>query len=210
MATTLEDLNKIINAKAQLPQKVTFEEFLTLTNGVKKAEWIEGEIVYMAAASVRHELLFKFLLTILNLYTQKNDLGLILGSDIPMKLDPQRRGREPDILFLAKARLSLLQPTYLDGPADVAIEIISPESYERDTRDKFAEYEAAGTPEYWLFDPQRQTAGFYRLNENGQYLLADMPGGVFRSASIAGFWLRVEWLWNLPAELDVLRELEVI
>lgn len=210
MATTLEELKKVINAKAQLPQKVTFEEFLTLTNGVKKAEWIDGEIIYMAAASVRHELLFKFLLVVLDLYTQKNDLGLILGSDIPMKLDPQRRGREPDILFLAKERLPLLQATYLDGPADVAIEIISPESYERDTQDKFSEYEAAGIPEYWLLDPQRQAAIFYRRDENGRYYLVETPDGIFHSVSIAGFWLRVEWLWTLPAKLDVLRELGVI
>ena len=210
MATTLEELREIINAKAQLPKKVTFEEFLTLTDGVKKAEWIDGEIIYMAAASVRHELLFGFLLTILRLYTQKHDLGTVIGSDIPMKLDPQRRGREPDLIFLAKERSHLLQATYLNGPADVAIEIISPESYERDRNDKFAEYEAAAIPEYWLLDPQRQTAAFYRLNENGQYLPADTPDGIFRSAAIAGFWLRLEWLWTLPAELDVLRELKVI
>jgi Uma2 family endonuclease len=210
MAITLEELKEIINAKAQLPKKVTFEEFLTLTDGVKKAEWIDGEIIYMAAASVRHELLFKFLLVILDLYTQKYDLGVVIGSDIPMKLAPQRRGREPDILFLAKERLPLLQATYLDGPADMAIEIISPESYERDTQDKFAEYEAAGVPEYWLLDPQRQTAGFYHLDENGQYRVMETSEGIFRSVSINGFWLRVEWLWALPAKLEVLRELGVI
>jgi Uma2 family endonuclease len=210
MATTLEELNEIINATAQPPQKVTFEEFLTLTNGVKKAEWIEGEVIYMAAASVRHELLFKFLLVILDLYTQKNDLGLILGSDIPMKLAPLRRGREPDILFLAKERLHLLQATYLDGPADVAIEIVSPESYECDTQGKFNEYEAAGVSEYWLLNPQRQAAGFYRLGEDKRYHLMETPDGVFRSVSIAGFWLRLEWLWALPAKLEVLRELGVI
>ncbi|MEJ7756097.1 MAG: Uma2 family endonuclease [Nocardioidaceae bacterium] len=55
------------------------------------------------------------------------------------------------------------QKTYLDGAADLAIEIISPESIGRDRGEKFVEYEAAGIREYWLIDPERRQAEFYRL-----------------------------------------------
>lgn len=210
MATTLEELEQETAKKAQEKKKVSFEEFLVLTDG-KKAEWVDGEIVYMAAVSIRHELLFQFLLTILNLYVKRNSLGIVLGSDTSMKLEEGRRGREPDILFLINERTNLLRENYLDGAADLVVEIVSPESIGRDRGEKFVEYEAAGIREYWLIDPQREQAEFYRLEEDLRYhLVSTDSDGIFRSDVIQGFWLRVEWLWTLPNELDVLRELGVI
>lgn len=211
MATTLEEFEQETAKKTQEKKKVSFEEFLLLTDGIKKAEWVDGEIIYMAAASIKHELLFKFLLTVLNLYVKGNSLGIVLGSDVSMKLEEERRGREPDILFIINERTNLLRENYLDGAADLVVEIISPESVERDRNEKFIEYEAAGIREYWLIDPQREQAEFYRLREDLRYhLVSTDSDGIFYSEIIEGFWLRVEWLWTLPNELDVLRELDVI
>jgi len=93
------------------------------------------------------------------------------------------------------------------------LEIVSPESKARDRGEKFYEYEAAGVGEYWLIDPDRQQAEFYRLGADGHYWLftADAEG-VYRSEVLPGLWLRVEWLWQepLPKVLDVLREMELI
>ena len=54
-----------------------------------------------------------------------------------------------------------MQATYLDGPADVVVEIISPESRLRDRGEKFAEYEMGGVREYWLIDSERHEADWY-------------------------------------------------
>jgi Uma2 family endonuclease len=93
------------------------------------------------------------------------------------------------------------------------VEIVSPESKVRDRGEKFYEYEAAGVGEYWLIDPDRQQAEFYRLGAGGHYRLftADAEG-IYQSEVLPGLWLRVEWLWQepLPKVLDVLREMELI
>ena len=126
-----------------------------------------------------------------------------------MKLE---HGREPDLLFVAAAHLPRLQETYLDGPADLVVEIVSPESAGRDRGEKFIEYEAGGVLEYWLLDPQRQWAEFYLL-QNGRYHLAFAgAAGEYRSTVLPGFWLRTEWLWQrpLPTVLTVIRELGLI
>jgi hypothetical protein len=68
------------------------------------------------------------------------------------------------------------------------------------------EYEAAGIPEYWLIDPVRLEAVFYQLGEDGHYHAGSIDqDGIYRSAVLAGFWLRVAWLWQqpLPPVLDV-------
>ena len=139
-----------------------------------------------------------FLLKVVSFYVDHKDLGLVMSSPFAMKLEEQRRGREPDILFVGKERQHLFRNTYLEGGADVAIEIISPESVGRDRGEKFVEYEAAGIREYWLFDPQRRQAEFYRLNAEGRYQLVDISNGEFRSSVLSGFFLRVEWLWQSP------------
>ncbi|MDW8321108.1 MAG: Uma2 family endonuclease, partial [Armatimonadota bacterium] len=96
---------------------------------------------------------------------------------------------------------------YLDGPADLVVEIVSPDSEERDRATKFAEYERGGVREYWLVDPQKQEAEFYVLGEEGKYALrAKGSSGEFRSVVLEGFWLRIEWLWHPPKEIEVLKE----
>ncbi|MEZ5301901.1 MAG: Uma2 family endonuclease [Verrucomicrobiales bacterium] len=74
-------------------------------------------------------------------------------------------GREPDIIFVASENLGRIKNAFLDGPADLAVEVISPESQGRDRGDKFYEYQAGGVREYWIIDPERQVAEFYRLND---------------------------------------------
>ena len=209
MATTTEELQQILAKSGFAKKRYTFEEYLAWP-GTERVEWVDGEIIVMAAASIRHQLLASFLLTVLNLYVKHQALGIVLGSDTAMKLDAQRRGREPDVLFIRQDRVQLLRENHLDGPADMVVEIVSPESIGCDRGDKFIEYEAAGIPEYWYLDPQRQEAEFYRLDAHGRYRLAPVTEGLFRSQVVTGFWLRVAWLWELPNELDVLRELGVI
>ncbi len=130
-----------------------------------------------------------------------------------MRLANQERGREPDIMFVATSNLGRLTPQYLDGPADLAVEILSSESVGRDRGEKSVEYEAAGVREYWLIDPERKQAEFYILDENEQYqLVLSGKNGIFRSRVIEGFYLRIEWLWQepLPKVPDILRQLGVL
>ncbi len=190
---------------------VTFEEYLEQSSDTRICEWIDGEIITMPGASFEHQTLSKFLVTILNLFVTQKDLGEIVYSPFAMKLESQRRGREPDILFIGKEKIHLIKKNYLDGAADLAIEIISPESIGRDRGEKFIEYESAGIREYWLIDPERKQAEFYRLNAEGFYQLIQTPEGVFQSEVLPEFFLRVEWLWQaqLPT-LQALKELNLI
>ena len=111
-------------------------------------------------------------------------------------------GRELDALFLANGHLDRLKPTYLDGPADLVIEIISLESEKRDRGRKFFEYQTGGVPEYWIIDSATQVAEFYQLAQvDGQRFyrrVAEDEQGIYHSAVITGFWLRVDWLWQEP------------
>jgi Uma2 family endonuclease len=91
------------------------------------------------------------------------------------------------------------------------VEILSADSEARDRGEKFVEYEAAGIPEYWLIDPIRSDAFFYQLGAEGRYQHAPIDSdGFYRSVALAGFRLRVPWLWErlLPPVAELMPQLE--
>jgi len=191
-------------------EKMTYEEFLEWCDEDTWAEWVDGEVIVLSPASDRHQDLSDWLAFILRVFAETHDLGVVRSAPFQMKLE---RGREPDILFVAREHLDRLLESRLDGPADVVVEITSPDSLLRDRGAKFAEYELGGVREYWLIDPERERVDFYRLDAEGYYERAPVDAeGAYHSKVVPGFWLKVEWLWQdpLPKVLDVLREMELV
>ncbi len=191
------------------PAKISYEEFLAQSDEDTYAEWVDGEVIEMSPASDKHQDVVGFLGPLFRFWVEAHDLGVVRLAPFQMKTGPGLPGREPDILFLSKENLSRLKKAYLDGPADLVIEVISPESRSRDRGDKFYEYEQGGVREYWLIDPIRRQGEFYQLEEDGIYrLTAADSQGLYRSRVLEGLWLRVEWLWQepMPRLMDVLKE----
>ncbi len=199
-------------AKNVPPGPMSFEEYLEWLDEDTWAEWVDGEVVMLSPANTRHQDIAGFLFSVLRTYAETKGLGKVLSAPFPMKLGAVRRGREPDILFVAKEHIDRLKDTHLDGPADLVVEIVSPDSRLRDRGEKFAEYEAGGVREYWLIDPDEQRADFYVLGEDGRYERRRPQEGVYRSEALKGFWLREDWLWQEPLSptLSVLKELGVL
>lgn len=203
-------LIEVIMAAPEPPAKpkMTYEEFLAWAGEDTLAEWVDGEVVMSSPASSTHQDIVGFLSTVIGMFVRQRELGVTMLAPFQMKLPDS--GREPDLIFVAAQHVERLRNTYLDGPADLAVEVLSPESVSRDRGEKFYEYARGGVSEYWLIDPLRKWAEFYRLGELGLYEpIFSGREGVFHSEAVPGFWLRVEWLWQepLPVVDDVLLEI---
>jgi Uma2 family endonuclease len=199
--------------KAAPPAKMTYEEFLAWADEDTWAEWVNGEVIIMSPASKRHQDLVTVLAALLRFFVDAHQLGIVLTAPFQMKIGPDLPGREPDILFISREHFDRFRDIYLDGPADLVVEIISRDSRVRDRGDKFYEYEQGGVREYWLLDYLRRQAEFYQLGADGIY--RPMPvgqDGIYRSVVLEGLWLKVEWLWQepLPSLMSVLREWQMI
>jgi len=87
----------------------------------------------------------------------------------------------------------------MDGGPDVAIEVVTRDSRDRDYRLKRRKYEEAGITEYWIIDPVNGSAEFLRLGADSRYRRVRLEGKrIFRSRAIPGFWLDVAWLIDDP------------
>lgn len=181
------------------PAPVTWEEFLAWAPDDWRVEWVAGEIVEMPPSNEDHQDSSMFLSAFLLLFIQRHRLGRIFHAPFLMRLPHRPSGREPDLIFVRTEHAERMKWTYVDGPADLVVEIVSPDSVTRDYREKLAEYEAAGIPEYWIVDPRRSEARFYQLGKDGKYSLGPIDeDGIYTSSVVTGFRLRVSWLWQRP------------
>ena len=199
-------LLEVLSAPTE-PRKMTYKEFLAWADEDTLAEWVDGEVRMYSPASRRHQDIGGFLYEVLRAYVRPRRLGEVIQAPFQMKLE---HGREPDVLFVRREHLERLKETYLDGPADLVVEVVSPESVGRDRGEKFYEYEQAGIPEYWLMDPQTKRVEFYQVTADGSYQLVPPDAeGIYRSAVLPDFWFRVEWLWQepLPSPIGTLAEI---
>lgn len=189
------------------PARMTYEEFLEWADEDTLAEWVNGEVVMSSPAGKQHQDIAGFLESVLRQFTEENGLGQVLSAPFQMKME---HGREPDIIFIAKAHLDRLKPERLEGPADLVIEIVSDDSAGRDRGQKYYEYARGGVPEYWLIDPRSRWVEFYHLEGPHYRLVFDGTEGEYHARVLPGFRLQVEWLWQepLPQVEDALLDIE--
>jgi|SRR5579884_1425681 len=185
----------------------TFEDFCALVRDGQKADLIDG-VIYMASPdNTDANKLFLWLASIMNIYARRMKLGDVFGSRVALRLD-EEHGPEPDIAFVRTEHLDRIQRGFVAGAADLAVEIVSPESVERDYYDKRELYQQYGISEYWIIDEEEQSVTLLRLKK-GEYHPVRPKKGELHSKALAGFWLRPEWLWQEPRpdEFDTLLEI---
>jgi Uma2 family endonuclease len=185
----------------------TFEEFCAIVRDDQKADLIDG-VIYMASPeNPGANQLFLWLASIMNIYARKKKLGRIYGSRVAFRLD-EEHGPEPDIAFVRTEHLDRVKSGHVAGAADLAIEIVSPESVERDYVRKRELYQEFGIPEYWIIDEEEQSVTLLRL-KGGKYRQVRPKNGELHSKTLVGFWLRPEWLWQqpFPDEFDTIMEI---
>jgi Uma2 family endonuclease len=195
------------------PALTPYERYVDTFPEGMKADLIDGEAVIDMSTSVLHERLFGFLFFVLRGYAEARALGEVFGSRTTMRVD-DANGYEPDVLFIRQDRLGILGRKDVQAPVDLAVEIVSPTSGRRDRETKFEGYERVGVPEYWLIDPERREAAFYRLDgrpyeTGGTYRAAPLADGVFESEALPGFRLDPQALFQdpLPGAFAVLQAL---
>lgn len=192
---------------------MTYEEYLAWEQeGVGLTEWVDGEVIVHMPPKPLHQDLVSFLDRLVGAFVDLYDLGKLYVSPIEVKLWPDGPSREPDLVFLSNSNRHRITSKRIVGAPDLIIEIVSTESVRRDRVDKHDEYEGVGVREYWVIDnrPGQRRALFHQLAPDGQYQRVPIEeDGVYRSAVLPGFWLRVDWLWHenlnfLPALAEII------
>ncbi|MCY3020717.1 MAG: Uma2 family endonuclease [Planctomycetota bacterium] len=188
---------------------MTEAEFVAWCDEEIRAEWVDGEVIVIAPDNTWHNRIVLFLYSIISGVVEAHGRGTVMVEGIQMRFAKLRRRRQPDIIFIAKERQHIIKTNHVEGPPDLAVEVISPDSPARDYRDKYQEYEAAGVREYWIVDPLAQRVEAYALGRNGRYTPIPERDGRIPSRVLPHLYIKPAWLWRepLPNWLRILREL---
>ncbi|MBL8798652.1 MAG: Uma2 family endonuclease [Planctomycetia bacterium] len=189
-------------------QRCTFDEYCARIKEHEKADLIDG-VIYMASPeNTDDNRLVKWLAVLLHLYVEQKVLGEIFLSRVAFQLD-DTNAPEPDIAFVARQHAHRIKCGRVQGPPDLAMEIVSPDSVERDYGKKRSQYERFGVLEYWIVDEIERKVTLLRLGPKGKYREVRPKQGNLHSEVLPGFWLRPEWLWadGRPNTMQALREI---
>jgi Uma2 family endonuclease len=174
-----------------------FDEFCIVVPDGQKADLIDG-VIYMASPdNTAAGELFIWLAGLLGDFVEERDLGKVYGSRIAFRLS-KNQSPEPDVAFIRKDQLHRVQFGFVKGPPDLAVEIVSPDSIDRDYKKKFVQYRKAKVAEYWIVDELQHKLTVYVLTPQGQYRPLRLRKGVLHSQALPGFWLKPQWLWQKP------------
>jgi len=149
--------------------KMTARQFLELGEdppGVR-LELVDGEIAVSPSPVPNHSYVVITLGSIVRVHIEEFDLGQLF-TDVDT-IFGEHDVRRPDLLFFRKDRLHLIGEKAMEGPPDLAIEVLSPGNIATDRKDKLKLYATGKVKYYWIVDPMMRTIEAYRLSR-GKYV----------------------------------------
>ncbi len=156
-------------------------------------EFVDGVLEFLPMPTWSHQFIVDFLHTLLKQHVRSRGLGVTAFAPLRVRVG-QNRYREPDVLFVSRAREKGLQNP-AEG-ADLVMEVVSskPEDRSRDFVEKRIDYAAAGIPEYWIVDPETETITVLTLPTGAtEYDMSgeSKPGQTAVSVLLPGFTVDV-------------------
>jgi Uma2 family endonuclease len=151
---------RLTEKKYQHPPRTGMEVFMMLPEGT----WAEliNDVIYMSPTpNYKHQKLSAALIAEIYVHAKKNESGTCLAT-IDVFFDG-KNVFQPDILFITKENMGIIQNGKIKGSPDLIIEILSPGNKKHDTEKKKTVYEKFGVKEYFIIDPESKTTITYYL-----------------------------------------------
>ena len=138
---------------------------------------------------------------LMKLWSRQSKLGRVYDSEAIYRCFPGRpnQTRKPDVSFVRNDRLpGGRSPTgVFTIPADLVVEVVSPNEFAYDLHAKLADHQSAGVPLIWVIFPNLQTVDVYQSGSPVRHLTAaeELTG----DPVLPGFRVMVADLFPPPA-----------
>ncbi len=152
--------------------RMSVAEFLDLpdTEERNKMELDDGELYIMPRPRILHQFLMSQLFLLIANYIRgfaEPPASVHIDPVTILSRDP-RRVLVPDLAVILSERPGQIVGGYFEGVPGIAVEVLSSDR-NRDLVRKRRLYAEAGVPEYWIFDPENDTALLLELRD-GDYV----------------------------------------
>lgn len=173
---TVEEKERLVKVKGHVVLfRMTSDEFCELPESEDvKLELLGGEVIMAARPLPPHQYFLLQLALAVELWIRPRKLGRLLP-DTLMKLDDDWTPA-PDLVFVAQKHLRRVKRRRIEGPVDLAVEILS-SNKAVDRRTKFAAYARFGIPWYWIVDLDARVLEEYEVSGETHGGLVKAPFG---------------------------------
>lgn len=142
----------MISGLTVLDDKVyTVDDYMNMDDD-NHYELIEGKLIMVPKPRPRHQQIALRIATAFENFIRQNPVGEVFY-EVDVHLGGKVVG--PDVLFVAKERLSIIGELYLTAAPDLVIEVLSPSTAAHDKKTKRQLYYENGVKEYWIVDPDQ-------------------------------------------------------
>lgn len=165
--------------------RYAYSDYLALPDNGKRHEIIEGELFMTPAPGVFHQIILSNVEEILRKFVRTNNLGIVLVAPTDVILSDQDIV-QPDLLFIASSRRSIITEKNINGAPDLIVEILSERTRVVDQKQKRQLYEKYGVKEYWMIDVEEKTVEILTLVQGRYASLGVIRDGYIRSQLLQG------------------------
>lgn len=179
----------------------TYEDYLKLPEEPGyRYEILEGYLVKEPSPTKHHQrisaVLFRQLADFFDSFDPEGEL-FFAPLDVTLTM---HNVVQPDILFISGSNKQDKYEERIDGPCDLVVEVMSRSNRRKDRLQKMEIYRKAGTPHYWLADPDENTLeAFVLKGENYSLISAGSTGDRFTHPDFPGLELDLDKIFYRPA-----------
>ncbi len=178
------------------PIRLTYQDFCALPDNGRRYEILDGDLYMSPSPTPLHQHVLLELGANLRAHVKRHDLGRVFIAPLDVLLS-EHDIVEPDIIFVSKARESIITAKNIVGVPDLLVEIISPSNTERDVRDKQNIYARCGVPFYWMLDPEGRSIIELQLVGKAYARVCELSGdATFTPRLFPGLAIELSELWG--------------
>jgi Uma2 family endonuclease len=141
--------------------KLRYSDLAALPEDGKRHELIDGEHYVSASPTFRHQVVSSNVFRLIDGFVRPRRLGEIYYAPLDVFLS-EHDVVVPDLIYVRRERLAILEERFVRGAPDLAVEVLSPSTRQIDLRIKRLAYRKFGFGEYWIVDPAAETVAAFR------------------------------------------------
>jgi Uma2 family endonuclease len=152
---------------------LTYRDYCQLPEDGRRYELMEGDLFVSPAPSTEHQTVLGRLLFELMRQLDQRGLAVTFAAPVDVILE-DTSVVQPDIIVVATDRKHLITKRALEGPPDIAVEILSQSSIDRDRHLKRRLFERFAVPEYWIVDAEHGMVDVLHFIDGGYRQVAKL------------------------------------
>ena len=147
-------------------------------------EVLDGQLLVTPAPARRHQRTVRGLFRALDEWAQPSGAEVLFAPvDVVFS---EKTTLEPDLVVYMADRTPPPEQKKYSTPPDLAVEVVSPTTRQRDLMGKREAYERFGVPTYWVVDPDQDRALVWHFATSTDPEVVEADGGVLRAPGLPG------------------------